>query len=49
MNYHKTINNNISTIKLKEHIVNKLKKEKEKKEKNKGVILGSTFKRENFL
>lgn len=49
MNYHKTINNNISTIKLKEHIVNKLKKEKEKKEKNKGVILGSTFQRGNFL
>ena len=52
INYHKTINNNISFIKLKEHIVNKLrkeKKEKEKKEKKKDLTFGSTFQRGNFL
>ena len=48
----KTINNNISYLKLKEHIVNKLnkeKKEKEKKEKKKNLTFGSTFQRGNFL
>lgn len=55
INYHKTINNNISYLKLKEHIVNKLnkekkeKKEKEKKEKKKDLTFGSTFQRGNFL